>query len=500
MSLIVDPRGQFERTDAPTTQQLERALANAETALFKAEERLQNVDQMVAEPGWHLIYTHGVDTGLTLMQSKMIARQLKELVAANPMVKRGSQVRATYVWGGGVAFAGETATGSRSALTAAVRSKMALPVNKRYVFSNTAHEEFERAAYTDGNLFLLGDDKTRTFQRMPLEQITADMRNPDNHEELWAFRREWDLFPDAPDGADRLHQVVWYYTDLFPGTRAPAIQNYAGGLERVDRTKTVLHFAFNQQVGWAYGVADALPIIAWVRLYREFMANGYIMSKALAQIAYKVTSASAIGAQRASAEIALPGQAGGTFASGAGTDLSALSSAGKGYDFAAGKPLAEMIAAGIEISVDTLLAQSATQELDITSKASAQMRRLNWDDAFDRILGYLGNTRTLTSTWQDLPVEQIQRRMQAWTLARNSGAFGGDVIQKGIADTLNIANPGPVPSYYDDLLKGPGAAQQDAGGNPGDPNGGTTGAGGATGGSGQGQGGAGSGGNDHSTD
>src|SRR5439155_18032844 len=127
MSLIVDPRGQFEQGSLPDRKQLELALADAETALFKAEERLQNIDQMVSEPGWHLIYTHGVDTGLTLRQSKMIARQLKELVAANPMVKRGSQVRATYVWGGGVAFAGETATGSRSALTGAVRTKMALP-------------------------------------------------------------------------------------------------------------------------------------------------------------------------------------------------------------------------------------------------------------------------------------------------------------------------------------------------------------------------------------
>ena len=457
--------------------ELEAALGEARGAVYELEERLRGVDQMLDEPGWTQLFTHAaVDGGLTLEQIRLASQQLRELVAGNPLLKRGSQLRATYVWGGGVSFATRLDSGKPSTITAEVRKKAALPRNRRYVFSNNAHEEFERAAFTDGNLFLLGDDDARTIGRVGMEQITGDLRNPKNPEEVWLFRREWDENPEGV-GDDAGHTVRWYYTDLFPGARKSSVRvTSTGKLEPVDKRSTMLHVAFNQQVGWAYGIPDALPVIAYMKLYREFLKNGYVMSKALAQLAFKVTAASASAGTRAAAEFALPGQ-GSTSVMGAGNDISAVATAGKGYDFASGKPLAATIAAGLEVSVNTLLAEEPVgDQLDITTRAAATMRRLNWEDAFERIYAFLGNTRELVCTWQDLPVEQIQRQMQAWTLVHQSGAFPGEVVQRGIARTMKIADSGALPAEY---VVAPGGTN---------PNGGTTGAGGATDGTGQGQG------------
>jgi hypothetical protein len=473
-----DASGRFAPRASDREEQLEQALGEAAGIVYDLQERLHGVDQQLDEKGWHQLFQHDLlDGGLTLDQIQFASEQLRETVAANPVLKRGSQARLTYVWGGGVAFGAVLSNGKPSKLTAEVLDRTKAPgANWRYVFSNTAHEELERAAFTDGNLFFLGDDSAYTFSRVSMREIRADMRNPDNAEEIWMFRREWDRNPLGRTATEKDHQVRWYYTDLFTGTRRSYVKpNADGPLEAVDKGKTIVHIAFNQQTGWAYGIPDALPVIGWLKLYREFLKNGYVMSKALAQIAFKVTSQSVAGASRAAAEVVLPGQGGSAATMGNGNDLSAVSTAGRGYDFASGKPLAAAIAAGLEISVETLLAGQITETLDITARLMATMRRLAWDDAFARIFARLGSTRALRTTWSDLPVEQIQRQMQAWTLLRNSGAFEGEVVQAGMAHTMNIADPGALPADYQTQVSSgsttgatatDGTGQGDGDGNP----------------------------------
>lgn len=473
-----DASGKFVKADLSYAEQeraLVQALGEAEGTIYDLEERLRGVETMMDEKGWHQLFAHDdVDGGLTLAQIRSASEMLRELVAGNPTLKRGLRARVTYVWGGGVSLAAYTAAGKPTGLTAEVRNRMRLPALKRRLFSNTAHVEFESAAFTDGNLFLLFRGET-AVQRLTLDQITADLRDPDDPETIWMFRREWDRNPKAVDPRERDHRIAWYYTDAFPGQRKRAVAIGPGKTEPVDIGATMVHVALNPQIGWAYGIPDALPVVAWLRLYREFMTNGFIMSRALAQIAFKMNAKTAQGGTRLAAEVALPGQAGSAMTLGQDQDMSALATAGKGYDFGSGEPLAAMIATGLEISVSTLLAKGEATQLDLDTRAAAQMRRLDWDDAFERILAQIGSTRDLRATWADLPIEQIQRQMQAVTLAGNLGVFEGEVIQDLAAQALDIADPGTLPKGY---KPGP----QTAAAAPG-----TTGAGGATDGTGQGQ-------------
>jgi hypothetical protein len=345
---------------------------------------------------------------------------------------------------------------------------------------------------------------------VPIKEIQGDMRNPEDHSEIWAFRRVW---TEDPNATSPLYKVQWIYTDDFDnyaGRPRQTTITYGGKAEPVAQNRTMIHLKFNEQIGWAYGIPDALAIVAWARLYREFVLNGYVMSKALARIAFKIISKSASGASAAAVQVSRPGEAGGSASLVEGQSIDALSSAGQGYDFDSGRAIVAHIAAGLGVSLVALLgdagaakgSSSTEQTLDGPTQASSAMRRRLWEAHFERVLEWLGNRYGLKATWHDLPVEQIQRRLQAWTLANNTGYFAKDIIQRGMADSLGIADPGPVPQGA--LLPSNSASlpRKDIDTDGSGSKGGTTGAGGATAGTGQGQGdGSGSGlGNDHSTD
>lgn len=431
------------------------AMQILQTENYKLTERLENVDMMIDSQGWNPTFQYEDGTeGISLTQLRESSKQLREMVAANPVVKRGSQLRDTYVWGGGITFMCEYAPGSKKAgqaqaLPVKVRTAMEHPRNDRYLFSDDAHEELERAAFTDGMVFVLFDPASSTFIRVPLAQITADVRDPENHEEVWAYRREW--FPNP--GFSTAPMVRWYYTDIYDGVRASTIYNPTTGKdERVEQGKTLVDKSFNRQVGWAYGVPDALSILAWARLYREFLVNGYVQSKALARIAFKVIASSAQGAANAAVAMGRPGE-GNAAIMGGGTDLAPLATAGKGYDFDSGRPLAAMIAAGIEVSLVALLSDpgagggsyGTAQTLDAPTRASALMRQQSWGEFWRRIFRLLGLGSKLQITWGTMREDMIHREMQALVSADSTGLFESEKMQRKIAALLGWPDPGPVP-------------------------------------------------------
>lgn len=487
---------------------LEGQLDTIATENERLDEALASIQMMVDARGWTEVgYTTQSIDGMNLEIAKDSSTQLREMVVGNPFMKRGSQLRIMYVWAAGVDF---SCLGS--ALPDQVANRMKSARNRRYIFSADAQEELERAAFTDGNIFLLGDVTTKDFQRVPLEEITGDLRNPNNNEEIWAYRREWN---SSQVSGDVKTTVRWYYTDIFTGTKKRTIE-VGGKTESFDNKYVMLDKSFNRQIGWAYGVPDGLPSLVWARLYKDFLYNGVITAKALATLVFKVTSGSAKGARNAAVEVALPGATGSTASMAGGNDLQALSTAGKGYDFDAGRPIAAAIAAGVEVSLVALLSDpgagggsyGTAQTLDAPARATGEMRRKTWEEYFERIFRFMGlpESKELQITWKELSDGQIQRVLQAWTLTHNTGLFAPDIIQQGIASAMEIINPGDVPEGYllpnneeslgrkdidRDGEDGDGDANDDDSNQ--DPS--------ATAGTGQGQSGpAGSLGNDHSTD
>jgi hypothetical protein len=459
-------------------------------------EQLASLEMMLDARGWTEVYDYNDTHGLSLLQVKKASQQLRELVIANPFVQNGSRIRNAAIWGGGLDFTAISRTartvdgervpaGSPIDIPVRIQNLMEEPRNLRYVFGNDAHEELERGAFTDGNVFLLGEDATGKMQQVSIGEIDADMRNPNDSGEILAYRRTWYQNPMA-DGDDKAKQRItrWYYTDLTPLDQRLRSIAHLGSADPVETGYTMLDLQFNRQVGWAYGVPDALAIVAWARLYREFLVNGYVMSRSLAKIAYRVTVSSANGGKNAATSVALPGQAGSTAVQGSGNTLETMSSAGKGYDFGSGSPLAAAMAAGLGISLLSLTANPATATgsaaaaatLGPVERATAVMRRKSWDDKWVRIFRWMGLTSRLRTVWSDIKDEQTQRLLQALTLVDGLEVIDGQHMQNLVAGALSIADPGPVPEGWKPKSKRPAGRAPDS----------VAGNGGATDGTGQG--------------
>jgi len=421
-------------------------------------EALAGIDMMLDARGWTSIFEYEEDGGLTLRQIKEASRQIRELVVGNPFIANGARIRTAASWAGGVEFSCQNRTGDRSnkQLPAKVQDIMETPWAQRYIFGNRAHGELERGAFSDGNLFFLGRDIDKKIQRIQLQEIVGALHNPNNSEEIFAYRRQWNPDPQNPNKNQEM-RTRWYYTDAVPvGERKGSIRVRGGQLEIAEVGYTMIDVAFNRQIGWAFGVPDALCIVAWSRLYKEFLTNGYVMSRSLAKLAYKITVNNAKGGQNASHTINKPGQAGSTFVEGSGNALTPLATAGKGYDFDSGNGLAGAIAAGLGVSLLALLSNpaaatgssAAAQTLDPIAKATAAVRRSEWEDDFVRIFRYLGLEKKLVTTWYELKEDTLQRLMQAWTLVDGMEVFGAEIMQREVSRVMNISDPGKIPAGW----------------------------------------------------
>lgn len=424
-------------------KQIEQALNEVKTRYADQNallvERLGALDTMLDQRGWLDLYNYDSD-GPSLDQIKEASGQIRNLMALNPTIKRGSQLRISYVHSKGINF-GEIPGSGRGRGTN-VKAFFDLPQNQKYVFSPEAREELERTAYSDGSVFLIADEATKAMQRIPIWEINGYITNPDNAEEIWAYRRTWNSY--AVGNVSPEQKNVWYYTDQFVGNRTKTV-TIQGKSEPVDQKSVIIDHAFNKQVGWAWGLPDAISILSWAKQYRDFLLNGKIMSDSLAQFAFKAVAQSRAGGDNASMKLAAPGSAGSTAVLGGGNDLVPISSAGKGYDFDSGRALAAQIAAGLEVSLVHLLSDpgasgssyGSASNLDLPTKRAMLSRQRSWVSFYTRVLKFLGWTEP-TVSFPTLDEPDYYREIQALLLAWASGELHHDEFRPRLLDLLDV--------------------------------------------------------------
>lgn len=416
--------------------QLQEQFLKLQSENFELSESLANISMMLDDKGWSPTYETS-NGGMSLGDIQLASKQLREMVVGNPLLKRGGKLRSSYVWSRGMGL---------PKMTAQMKNKVYSPLSERYLFSPMAWEELESAAYTDGNIFILFDDKAKTPMRVAIDEITAVMTDPDNQEVIWAVRREW---TNTALTSKPTKMVRWYYTDVYPNAKRPASVNVNGKAEPADIGKTMFYHGFNRQVGWTFGVPDALPVLAWAKLYREFLENGTIMTKALAQFAYKISARSRAGVTNAAAKVAIAdgqvNRVGATAAMGSDVDLAPMPKAGSGYDFDAGKPIAAMIASGLEVSIVALLsdpgssgAYGTAQTLDTPTQKAMEARQQSWSLFYKRVLRYLGAAVDVEITWPSIETEPTHRMVQALAMAWETGTLNKEEYRQAILDILDI--------------------------------------------------------------
>ena len=386
------------------------------------------------DAGWNDVSAAANEDGFALQDLKDAATRIREMSEGNPLLKRGSALRTSYIFGKGVSF---------GILPTRFQRYVDDQKNQDVLFSSEAQTINERSHFTDGQFFVLGDVATKTFQRIPFAEITAVVTNPDNPEEVWYYRRSWTRKAQDLGGAGNRDQElnVWYPTDTYTpanGRYVARIGDYA-----VDAKFRMFASRVNRRAGRIWGVPDAMPAVPWAHAYNEFLKDGSRMLKALSMFAWQLKSKTKTGVTNAAAAIATPGASGSTAVLGADMELSSMPRAGS-VDLTDGRPLGSMVASALEVSVVALLSDPGTsgaygtaQTLDVPTLKAMEARQAIWTNFYRRILLFMG-VRDPQVNWAKIESEPSQRLMQALALARETNAIWDDEYRDAVIETLDI--------------------------------------------------------------
>ena len=386
----------------------------------------------IEDEGWSLLgLDRPVGDSFTLQELHDLSEKLTEKTDGNPLLKRGFGLRTSYIFGRGVQF------GEFSARR--IETLVNTPANQQALFSAEAMVINERSNFTCGQFFILGDNSTKRLQRIPFKEITGWVTDPDDVESLRFLRRSWSRV--GLDGnATTVHE--WYPVDTYEVTaRVSTIQK-----QPVNYSKTMFPFMVNKRAGNVWGVPDAFAAYPWAYAYNEYLKDGSRILKSLSMFAWQLKSKSKTGATAAAATIATTNQAGSTAVLGGDMELSALPRISNSVDLGAGKPLAAMVAAALEVSVIALMSDPGTsgaygvaQTLDIPTTKAMQARQRLWELYLERIMRFFGQRET-TVKWPKMETESSYRMVQSLALAHEAGAIWQDELRAAVMDELDVVS------------------------------------------------------------
>lgn len=447
--------------------ELYNALRSTEADNEMLAESVEDLQRAVDELGWAPLfgpYGGADESGMRLDSIRKLIKQTRSLVAGNPLVRKGVLSRTGFIWGEGI-----TVTGNRT--------KQIIDKNDKLIFSPDARQELESALATDGNILFLLDRNTQKIIRIPMSQVADFIISPEDGETIQFIKRVWTVRTLTSTGTvEDKHQEVWYPTiEFVEDNPIPAV------IARVpvEQNRAINIVSVNQQIGWLWGVPDLLSVLFWARAYKEFLEAEYTLVRALAKFAFKVTDTrpKGKGAKAAAVKIARPADqngidAGATVTTPGGMDMVAINKAGANVSFDAGRPLAAMVAAGLEVPLSILLAEPRQStnnyeiSLDPSTVKAAQARQAVWADELTRMFVYLGATKAKVE-FPPIQSAPIHRVIQSIVTAASSGVMWPEEVRELIVKTLvdfglNAKNmlPGPEEwqAYANKAQQNPGTS------------------------------------------
>lgn len=415
----------FELADEPTPMadviELREDLAAEQNMNDLLLESLADLELAAEDRGWQrlgLAMEHDFSrSGLT-----SIVRNCRVMAIASPLVKRGLQLRHSYVWGQGVQIAARadgTGADGEQDVNAVVQAFLDDPANAAELTSSQAAEENEKALGTDGNLCFAFFTEPVTgavqVRAVPLEEIVDVVHNPEDRSDPWFYLRAYEATTVKPflSAAGQLTtrsrattvRVIHPALGYRPRLRPTSIDGYP-----VLWDQPVLHMVVNRPKHAKWGIPDAYAQLPWARAYEGFLTDWARLVKALSKFAWRLTGDKSAKARKAAdklrevrAGLPIPplagsaaGDVGSVAAGGPGVTLEAIPKSGATIDSGSGKPLAGMVAAGFGVSVVDLLADPGTtgaravaETLDKPVTLEMNGRRKLWASTITTMLNYV---------------------------------------------------------------------------------------------------------------
>lgn len=392
-------------------EQLDQAYESLDLMREELAESMVDVELSLEDRTWRSLGVQA-DDQLSRQGIAQAAKLCRVMAVVNPLIKRGLNLRTAYVWSGGVQI-NARATGQSETNTAeqdvnsVVQEFLDDPSTRKVLTSAEARETNERALGTDGMLAFALFVKPTTGRvqprDIPTDEITDIICNPDDACEVWFYKRVHARTTiNLGTGAPITDQVTTFYPDIDyrpRGARPVRVNDVA-----IMWDAPIIFVKVNALKGWDFGIGDAFAAIPWARAYKELLEDWAKLVKSLSRFAWRQTSSTkgraekVAGAYRAAA----PGVSGDTgvgavAVGGPGMgSLEAIPKSGATIDAGAGRPLAAMVAAGLDVPVTMLLAdpgvtgaRATAETLDRPTEDMATMRRAVWSDFHRRLLDFV---------------------------------------------------------------------------------------------------------------
>jgi len=368
-------------------------LEDAAYRLETANENLARLQLMYEDTGWESL-TSASRTEFSRDGLARNAELCRVMFVANPLMKRGLGIRASYVFGQGVEI-----NARDEDVDTVVQAFLDDEGNRDAVTGAQARVVLENELGTDGNVFLAHFTNPLTgrvkVRPLPFDEITEIITEPGDKTTHWFYRRRWveTTLTSTFGSLDREREALYPALKYQPLTKP---KQYAG--VDVVWDAPVLQVKVNPYGSKLWGVGDGFAALPWCRSYKEFLEDWATLCRALSRIAFRASSskAKASQTQRAGLEALNKLGAGSSVSLGEGQTLEAVPKTGATLDSESGRPLAAMAAAALGVNVTILLAdpgvtgsRATAETLDLPQRLEMQARQEVWAQAYRASCGYV---------------------------------------------------------------------------------------------------------------
>ena len=365
-------------------------------------ERLAELELAQEDAGWSRLGED--DREFSREGLRAICRQARLFWLKNPLVKRGVEVQAHYVYGQGVTIRSED-----EAVNEVIQVFLDDAKNRAELTSHQAMLTKETELSVFGNLFFvffIGQDGRVRVRSIPVDEIEEVISDPEDAKSAWLYKRVW--AQRAPDG--KVTTFTAYYPDWHNRTRQGGSAVFTTGAlgEGVRWETPVFHVAVNRLSDMRFGVPEVYAALDWAKAYKEFLEDWATLSRAYSRFAHKLTlpagsTKATVAAAKAkfgttyntaSGETNPAPIAGSTFIAGNGVGFDPIRIGGANISAEDGRRLLLMVAsaAGLpetfygDASVGTV---ATATSLDRPTELKMRNRQMLWADAWQQIMAFV---------------------------------------------------------------------------------------------------------------
>lgn len=371
------------------------------SALVHLDEAFNRINSQLAadEKGWSPL--GGAENGGLPHRLRVEKATEAELaIAANPLIKRGVNLRSAYVWGSGVTVTIRDEASTGQDIQAVLTEFMDDPANAP-LWAIDEQIQRERELSSVGEVWLalptIEDTGRVRVRPLPAAEMVSIITDPEDKYTDWYYLREYMV-------AKKLHKTLYPALGYRPAVRPQQLDEATMTLlQRPDlrgveiRWDAPVRNVIVNRLG-NRGLGDVFASVPWAEAYKAFLESWHKLMLSLARFVWRAKTRPDK-AQQVAKKILEAEQrklVGGTAIEDPATGVEAINKSGATFDADSGRPLAGMVATGLGVPVTMLLAdpgvtgaRAVAETLDQPTELEFGVRRRIWSRVMQDVVSWV---------------------------------------------------------------------------------------------------------------